>query len=182
MKMSKEEFLKWTEDNDGHSLTPMSQNTCLVFETNRGIFLCDIDVKEYLDVSSQQVLVMLDYKYDAKINELDYCINQLGFKGACIGSNVGGRPLDDPIFYPFYERMSVNRMPIHIHPRTPWETELFKDYRMTPMLGFEIDLCVAAKTERKPFISYTAIRQMNRHHKTLKGSINSRCRKRGHYG
>lgn len=80
---------------------------------------------------------------DAVINELDYCINQLGFKGACIGSNVGGRPLDDPIFYPFYERMSMNRMPIHIHPRTPWKTELFKDYRMTPMLGFEIDICVA---------------------------------------
>ena len=80
---------------------------------------------------------------DAVIKELDYCINQLGFKGACIGSNVGGRPLDDPIFYPLYERMSINRMPIHIHPRTPWKTELFKDYRMTPMLGFEIDLCVA---------------------------------------
>ena len=65
MKMCKEEFLKWAEENDGHSLTPMGQNTCLVFETSQGISLCDIDGKEYLDVSSQQVCGMLSYKYKA---------------------------------------------------------------------------------------------------------------------
>ncbi|MGV7223586.1 MAG: FadR/GntR family transcriptional regulator [Nitrospinales bacterium] len=85
---SKEAFLKWTEENDGLSLTPMSQNNCLVFKTNQGISLCDINVKEYLDVSFQQVFVMLSYKYDANITaaaaihteKRSYLITLKGFK------------------------------------------------------------------------------------------------------
>jgi hypothetical protein len=64
MKMRKEEFLKWTEENNGHALTPMSQNTCLVFETNQGISLCGIDGMGYLDTPSQQVRGKHSYNYD----------------------------------------------------------------------------------------------------------------------
>ncbi|MEW5722417.1 MAG: amidohydrolase family protein [Thermodesulfobacteriota bacterium] len=80
---------------------------------------------------------------EAAVRELDHCLDRLSFRGACLGSNVNGRPLDDPVFYPFYERMSALRLPIHLHPRTPFKTELFRDYRLAPMLGFEIDLSVA---------------------------------------
>lgn len=77
------------------------------------------------------------------IGELEYCIEKLGFKGACIGSNINGIGLDNPIFYPFYERMSVYNLPIHMHPRAPVDKETYKDYRLGPIIGFEMDLCVA---------------------------------------
>ena len=80
---------------------------------------------------------------DQTVKELEYCIDELGYKGVCIGSNINGIRLDDPALQPFYERMNEYGLPIHIHPRGPVEAETFKDYRMGPMLGFEVDLCVA---------------------------------------
>jgi aminocarboxymuconate-semialdehyde decarboxylase len=80
---------------------------------------------------------------DQTMKELEYCIEKLGFKGACMGSNINGIGLDNPIFYPFYERMSNYDLPIHMHPRAPIDKETYKDYRLGPIIGFEMDLCVA---------------------------------------
>ena len=80
---------------------------------------------------------------DQTINELEYCIEQLGYKGVCIGSNINGTRLDDPALSPFYERMNDYGLPIHIHPRGPVEQTTYEDYRLGPMLGFEFDLCIA---------------------------------------
>ncbi len=80
---------------------------------------------------------------DRTVKELDRCINELKFKGACIGSNINGMGLDSELLYPFYERMSHYDLPIHIHPRTPRDKETYKDYRLGPMIGFEVDICVA---------------------------------------
>ncbi|MFH1082064.1 MAG: amidohydrolase family protein [Pseudomonadota bacterium] len=77
------------------------------------------------------------------VKELERCIQELGLKGACIGSNINGMGLDNELLYPFYERMSHYDLPIHIHPRTPQDKETYKDYRLGPMIGFEMDLCVA---------------------------------------
>jgi aminocarboxymuconate-semialdehyde decarboxylase len=79
----------------------------------------------------------------AAIEELERCIQSLGFKGACMGSNINGMGIDHESLYPFYERMAQYDLPIHIHPRTPPDKNTFKDYAMGPMLGFEVDLCVA---------------------------------------
>lgn len=80
---------------------------------------------------------------DAAVNELERCIKELGFKGACIGSNINGMNLDDKRLYPFYEKMADYDLPIHIHPRAPMDKETFRDYRLGPMIGFEVDLSVA---------------------------------------
>lgn len=80
---------------------------------------------------------------DRAVKELERCIDQLKFKGACIGSNINGMGLDDKRLYPFYERMAEYGLPIHIHPRTPVDKVTYRDYRLAPMIGFEMDLCVA---------------------------------------
>ncbi len=80
---------------------------------------------------------------DRTIKELERCIGTLGFRGACIGSNINSMNLDDSRLFPFYERMNDYAMPIHIHPRTPNDKETYKDYRLGPMIGFEVDLCIA---------------------------------------
>ena len=80
---------------------------------------------------------------DRTVKELERCIETLKFKGACIGTNINGMGLDNQLLYPFYERMSEYDLPIHIHPRAPMDKETYKDYRLGPMIGFEMDLCVA---------------------------------------
>jgi aminocarboxymuconate-semialdehyde decarboxylase len=80
---------------------------------------------------------------DRTLKELERSVDSLNFRGACIGSNINGMNLDDQRLYPFYERMNDYDLPIHIHPRTPTDKETYKDYRLGPMIGFEMDLCVA---------------------------------------
>ena len=80
---------------------------------------------------------------DRTVKELERSIAELKFKGACIGTNINGMGLDDQSLYPFYERISEYDLPIHIHPRAPADKETYKDYRLGPMIGFEMELCVA---------------------------------------
>lgn len=80
---------------------------------------------------------------DRTVKELERCIDELKFQGACIGSNINGMGLDNQLLYPFYERISDYDLPIHIHPRAPADKETYKDYRLGPMIGFEVDLCIA---------------------------------------
>jgi aminocarboxymuconate-semialdehyde decarboxylase len=80
---------------------------------------------------------------DRTVRELERCIEDLGLRGACIGTNINGMPLDDNRLYPFYERILDYDLPIHIHPRAPLDKETYKDYRLGPMIGFEMELCVA---------------------------------------
>jgi aminocarboxymuconate-semialdehyde decarboxylase len=80
---------------------------------------------------------------DRTVKELERCIDSLGFKGACMGTNINGMGLDDQILYPFYECMADYDLPIHIHPRAPADKETYKDYRLVPMIGFEMELCIA---------------------------------------
>lgn len=79
---------------------------------------------------------------DRTVRELERCVDELGFRGACIGSNINGMELDDERLYPFYECISDFDLPIHIHPRAPRDKETYKDYRLGPMIGFEMELCI----------------------------------------
>jgi aminocarboxymuconate-semialdehyde decarboxylase len=80
---------------------------------------------------------------DRTVKELERCIDKLNFLGACIGTNINGMTLDNRLLYPFYERMSEYNLPIHIHPRASTDKKTYKDYRLGPMIGFEMELCIA---------------------------------------
>jgi predicted TIM-barrel fold metal-dependent hydrolase len=62
----------------------------------------------------------------ASLEEMDRAIGKLGAKGIQIFTNVNGRPLDDPEFFPIFECM-VNKhdLPIWVHPT---RTAKFADY------------------------------------------------------
>jgi predicted TIM-barrel fold metal-dependent hydrolase len=53
----------------------------------------------------------------ASLEEMDYAIGKLGAKGIQVFTNVNGRPLDDPEFYPVFERcVKKYDLPIWLHP------------------------------------------------------------------
>jgi predicted TIM-barrel fold metal-dependent hydrolase len=58
--------------------------------------------------------------------ETDRAINSLGFKGIYVHSNINGKPLDAPEFWPLWEKMAKYNLPVYIH---PWRSDSFADYQ-----------------------------------------------------
>jgi aminocarboxymuconate-semialdehyde decarboxylase len=72
----------------------------------------------------------------AALEEMDRAVAKLGARGVQIGTNVLGRPLDDPEFFPIFERITLHHdLPIWMHPVRP---ATFADYRTEPKSRFEI--------------------------------------------
>ncbi len=72
----------------------------------------------------------------AALEEMDYAIQKLGAKGIQIFTNVNGRPLDDPEFYPLIRRcVKKYDLPIWLHPA---RTAKFADYPTESRSKYEI--------------------------------------------
>ncbi len=75
--------------------------------------------------------------------ELERCVRQLGFKGAFIGSNVLGTELDNPVYFPFWEKVCELDAAVLIQATNFAGADRLKDYYFGNMIGnrFEILLC-----------------------------------------
>ena len=72
---------------------------------------------------------------DEAVKEIDRAIGDLDARGIQIFSNVNGRPLDEPEFYPIFEKMAAYDLPIWLHPtRGP----NFADYKTEEKSKFEV--------------------------------------------
>ena len=70
------------------------------------------------------------------LRELDRAVGELGAKGIQIFTNVNGRPLDEPDFFPIFERMANKYdLPIWVHPT---RTAKFADYASETKSKYEI--------------------------------------------
>jgi len=98
--------------------------------------------KKYPDRFSFFATTPLKAKEGA-IAELSRAVEKLGARGVILGSNIDGNPLDSPEFRPFFSRVAELDIPILIHPMTPAGNDMMNDYRLAPMIGFEMDLCLA---------------------------------------
>ena len=72
----------------------------------------------------------------AAVEEMDRAINQLGAKGVQIITSVAGRPLDEPEYFPVFERATNHHdVPIWMHPARPASRA---DYLGEPKSRYEI--------------------------------------------
>jgi len=55
----------------------------------------------------------------AAANELERCVNQLGFAGCMINGHTNGQYLDDPALDPFWERAEALETVVYLHPADP---------------------------------------------------------------
>ena len=70
------------------------------------------------------------------LEEMDRAIVKLGARGIQIGTNILGKPLDDPEFFPVFERMANHySLPVWMH---PLRQQNFSDYRSEQKSRFEI--------------------------------------------
>lgn len=86
---------------------------------------------------------------DAAIAEMDRAITKLGARGIQICTNVAGRPLDEPEFFPVFERITKHHdLPIFMHPVRPisfsdYKTEDKSKYEVWQVLGWPYETSVA---------------------------------------
>lgn len=78
------------------------------------------------------------------VRELDRAICELGMNGVVLGSNIAGRPLSSPEFFPFYARVNELELPIIIHPMSPPHMEDDDEFFMGPLVHYLFETTLAA--------------------------------------
>jgi aminocarboxymuconate-semialdehyde decarboxylase len=81
---------------------------------------------------------------DMAIKELKRAINELGFRGAQIGTAVETIPLDDARFEPFFTEVSILGIPIILHPYSVGKRDRLEDFQLNNLVGNPLDTCLAA--------------------------------------
>jgi len=85
----------------------------------------------------------------AAIEEMDRAIEKLGARGVQICTSVNGRPLDEPEFFPVFERVTRKHdLPIWMHPARPatradYVNEQKSKYEIWQVLGWPFETSVA---------------------------------------
>ena len=84
----------------------------------------------------------------AAADELERTVTTLGFKGAMIHGLANGRFVDDPFFWPIFERAAALDVPLYMHPAVPHPAVVeayYKDYLqdfpglLTASWGFTVE-------------------------------------------
>jgi len=86
-------------------------------------------------------LPMMDV--DDALSEFDRATGSLGLKGVQIFSHVNERPIDDPRFFPLYDRIVERDVPILLHPVGGDYNERTRDYMLWLMIGWPFETSVA---------------------------------------
>lgn len=78
---------------------------------------------------------------DAAVGEAERAVKDLRLRGVEISTEVAGKPLDDPEFFPLYEKMVELDRPVFIHPMremtTPdYPTEKTSQFRLWTKMGW----------------------------------------------
>jgi uncharacterized protein len=85
----------------------------------------------------------------AALDEMDRAIEGLGARGIQVLSNVNGRPLDEPEFFPIFERVTRQHgLPVWMHPTrgatfADYPTEDRSKYEIWQVLGWPYETSVA---------------------------------------
>jgi predicted TIM-barrel fold metal-dependent hydrolase len=85
----------------------------------------------------------------AALEELDYAVEKLGARGIQVLTNVNGRPLDDPEYFPIFERAAQRYdLPVWLHPFRPpsaadYPGEAASEYEIWIVLGWPHESSVA---------------------------------------
>jgi aminocarboxymuconate-semialdehyde decarboxylase len=81
---------------------------------------------------------------EAAAAEMERAVRDLNLKGVEVGSNIRGRYLGDPLFWPFYETVASLDVPIFIHPRDVAGSDRMKDFYFGNLIGNPLDTTIAA--------------------------------------
>jgi aminocarboxymuconate-semialdehyde decarboxylase len=91
------------------------------------------------------VCAMLPMQDPARaLAELQRAASLPGIKGVYMGTNVGGRELSDPAFFPVFERAAALKLPVLLHPLRVIGAERLTPFYLGNLLGNPFDTAIAA--------------------------------------
>ena len=76
--------------------------------------------------------------------ELERVSKELDLRGVIVSSNVNGKDLDDPLFFPFFEKADSLDLLIFIHPHDTAAAERMQRFYLTNLIGNPLDTTIAA--------------------------------------
>ncbi|MCY3776170.1 MAG: amidohydrolase family protein [Candidatus Aminicenantes bacterium] len=80
---------------------------------------------------------------EESLRELDRCVDQLGFRGILLYSNLAGRFPDEEEFRPLFKRAEEMGIPILLHPAYPMTYDAVKGHSLVGGLGLMFDTTIA---------------------------------------
>jgi aminocarboxymuconate-semialdehyde decarboxylase len=81
---------------------------------------------------------------DEAVKELERASKELDLRGVIISSNVNGMDLDDPVFFPFFEKAERLDLLILVHPHDTAAAERMQRFYLTNLIGNPLDTTIAA--------------------------------------
>ena len=81
---------------------------------------------------------------EAAVTEVERAVTELGCRGIYLGTNVRGKELTDPSFFPVFERIHALGVPIFLHPLNVIGAQRLTSYYLHNLLGNPFDTAVAA--------------------------------------
>ena len=79
----------------------------------------------------------------AALEEIDRALDELDMVGLAIGSNIAGRPLNDPELEPVWARINERRIPVFEHPMDPLGADHMDEFELPIRVGFVYDTTTA---------------------------------------
>ncbi len=76
--------------------------------------------------------------------ELHRAIKELGLKGICIPTNIGGKALSDPEFEDFFTEVDRLGLPVVTHPESPYGMSKMMNHSLYAIVGFTNDQALMA--------------------------------------
>jgi predicted TIM-barrel fold metal-dependent hydrolase len=73
---------------------------------------------------------------DAALREAERALDDLGFRGVEIFTDIDGKPVDSPEFMPLYEMMQARDLPVLLHPRGKSSTPDYEGEAKSRYLAF----------------------------------------------
>ena len=80
---------------------------------------------------------------DLAVQELERCVNELGFPGIQIGSNINERNLDDDAFFPVFEAAQELNACVFVHPWKMLGQNRTRDHWLTWLVGMPAETALA---------------------------------------
>ena len=74
------------------------------------------------------------------IMEIDRCVNQLGFKGVYLFSNINQKTLDSKEFWPVYKHIEDLGIPMDMHPTAPINMNGIDHRPLVPGMAFMLSI------------------------------------------
>ena len=78
------------------------------------------------------------------VEELERAARLPGIRAVYLGTNVNGRELSDPAFFPVFERVQALRLPVLLHPLNVLGAQRLQRFYLNNLLGNPFDTAVAA--------------------------------------